>query len=318
MEDKIRQRLRQISRIVAAADFGTVFGNKIIETEARLNLPSALNGASISWSSSNPGVIAADGTVKLPKEDTAVTLTATFTYGTAKASKSYLLTVKGIKIPVEKPEPIEESIVNSNPGIPSGKAEESKKSSYAALSAKVSSVKKNSLKLQWSKVSKADGYVVFGNKANAGGKKYKYQLLKVIEKNSVKTYTHSKLAKGTYYKYIVQAYKLKDGKPQIIATSKTLYASTSGGKNANVSSLKLNKTKVNLKAGKKFTLKATAKKSCQKLKTFRKVSFESSNTKIATVNAKGVIKAKKKGTCYIYVYAQNGVSKKVKVTVKKK
>ncbi len=309
---------QKLAGIVAAADFGAVFGNKIIETEARLNLPSALNGASISWSSSNPGVIAADGTVKLPKEDTAVTLTATFTYGTAKASKSYLLTVKGIKIPVEKPEPIEESIVNSNPGIPSGRAEESKKSSYAALSAKVSSAKKNSLKLQWSKVSKADGYVVFGNRANVGSKKYKYQLLKVIEKNSVKTYTHSKLAKGTYYKYIVQAYKLKDGKPQIIATSKTLYASTAGGKNANVSSLKLNKTKVNLKAGKKFTLKATAKKSGQKLKTFRKVSFESSNTKIATVNAKGVIKAKKKGTCYIYVYAQNGVSKKVKVTVKKK
>ena len=39
-------------------------------------------------------------------------------------------------------------------------------------------------------------------------------------------------------------------------------------------------------------------------------------TDVATVTNKGVIKGKKKGTCYIYVYAQNGISKKVKVTVK--
>jgi uncharacterized protein YjdB len=44
--------------------------------------------------------------------------------------------------------------------------------------------------------------------------------------------------------------------------------------------------------------------------------YESSNTKIATVSAKGVIKANKAGTCYVYVYAQNGVAKKIKVTVK--
>ena len=39
------------------------------------------------------------------------------------------------------------------------------------------------------------------------------------------------------------------------------------------------------------------------------------NTSIATVSSKGVIKGKKKGTCYVYVYAQNGVYKKIKVTV---
>ena len=41
----------------------------------------------------------------------------------------------------------------------------------------------------------------------------------------------------------------------------------------------------------------------------------STNTKIATVTKNGRIKAKKKGTCYIYVYAQNGVYKKIKVVV---
>ena len=53
-----------------------------------------------------------------------------------------------------------------------------------------------------------------------------------------------------------------------------------------------------------------------KLKTHRRVRYESSNSKIATVTSKGKIKGIKKGTCYIYAYAQNGVAKKIKVTVR--
>ena len=47
-----------------------------------------------------------------------------------------------------------------------------------------------------------------------------------------------------------------------------------------------------------------------------KVRYLSSDPKIATVSAKGKIKAKAKGTCKIYVYAVNGAYKTVKVTVK--
>ena len=47
-----------------------------------------------------------------------------------------------------------------------------------------------------------------------------------------------------------------------------------------------------------------------------KVRYLSSDPKIATVSAKGKIKAKAKGTCKIYVCAVNGVSKTIKVTVK--
>ena len=47
-----------------------------------------------------------------------------------------------------------------------------------------------------------------------------------------------------------------------------------------------------------------------------KVTYSSSNKKVATVSSKGVIKAKAKGKCYVYCYAQNGLYKKVKVTVK--
>ncbi len=210
-----------------------------------------------------------------------------------------------------------ETFTTDNPGLPAKTAEESKNSKFAVLSARVTKAAKTSNKIRWNKVKEADGYVVFGSKCNVGSKKYKFEVLTIIKKNSTTSYTHKKLKKGTYYKYIVQAYQVADGKVQILATSKTIHSATTGGKYGNVSSLKLNKTKVTLKAGKKFTLKATEKKGGKKLQRHRKVAYESSNTKVAVVSSKGVIKAKKKGTCYIYAYAQNGIYKKVKVTVKK-
>jgi uncharacterized protein YjdB len=45
------------------------------------------------------------------------------------------------------------------------------------------------------------------------------------------------------------------------------------------------------------------------------MKYASSNSKIATVSKKGVIKGRKKGKCFIYAYAQNGVCKRIKVTV---
>lgn len=53
-----------------------------------------------------------------------------------------------------------------------------------------------------------------------------------------------------------------------------------------------------------------------KVRKHRAVLYESSDINIATVSKKGVVKAKNKGTCYIYAYAQNGVFKKIKITVK--
>lgn len=47
-----------------------------------------------------------------------------------------------------------------------------------------------------------------------------------------------------------------------------------------------------------------------------KVTFKSSNRKVATVTSKGVVKAKKKGTAVITVKIANGNTKKVKITVK--
>lgn len=70
---------------------------------------------------------------------------------------------------------------------------------------------------------------------------------------------------------------------------------------------KLNKTTLKLKAKKNYTLKVQGK--------IGKVTFKSSNTKVATVNAKGKVVAKKKGKATITVKA-NGITLKCQVKVK--
>ncbi|MBR2279301.1 MAG: Ig-like domain-containing protein [Ruminococcus sp.] len=69
---------------------------------------------------------------------------------------------------------------------------------------------------------------------------------------------------------------------------------------------------------KTFKLKAKAVAQSKKptVKKHRVIKYESSNKKIATVNSKGKITAKKKEICYICAYAQSGAFKRIKVTVK--
>lgn len=73
-------------------------------------------------------------------------------------------------------------------------------------------------------------------------------------------------------------------------------------------SFKLVKSSAKLKKGKKTTIKVKAA-------PVSKVTYKSSNKKVATVNSKGVVTAKKKGTAKITVKC-NGITKTFKVTVK--
>ena len=83
-----------------------------------------------------------------------------------------------------------------------------------------------------------------------------------------------------------------------------------------VTKVKLNKTKSTMTIGKKQTLKATV---TPKKASNKAVIWKSSNTKIATVTSKGVVKAKKAGTVTITATAKDGSGKKAtcKITVKK-
>ena len=182
-----------------------------------------------------------------------------------------------------------------------------KGSTFGSLQAKAAKVTKSSITLQWKKVKGATEYVVYGSKCGKGNR---YKKLKTVKTTS---YTQKKLKKGTYYKYLVVAIKGS----KAIATSKTIHAATTGGKVGNNKSVKVNKKSFRIGVGRKATLKATAVAASQKLKVnkHRAIAFESSNKKIATVSSKGVIKGVRKGTCYVYAYAQNGVMAKVKVVV---
>lgn len=73
-------------------------------------------------------------------------------------------------------------------------------------------------------------------------------------------------------------------------------------------SFKLVKSSAKLKKGKKTTIKV-------KVAPVSKVTYKTSNKKVATVNSKGVVTAKKKGTAKITVKC-NGITRTFKVTVK--
>lgn len=202
-----------------------------------------------------------------------------------------------------------ESKMTANP--PKGDGDY-KGSNFGLLRAQTTKLKKNSVTVKWNKVKNADGYIVYGAKCGA---KSKYKVLKVVSGKTT-SYTHKKLKKGTYYKYNIIAFKYVNGVKVTLAASKKIHATTLGGKYGVAKAVKLNKSKVKIKKGKTFKIKASEIKKDKKIKRHRAICYESSNTKIATVNSKGKIKAKKKGKCTIYVYAQNGVYKTVKVTVK--
>ena len=68
------------------------------EIKYDMELPETADGLKLTWSSSNPEVIAADGTITGPDEETEVTLTGTAAYGALSAEISFTYTV----VPLER------------------------------------------------------------------------------------------------------------------------------------------------------------------------------------------------------------------------
>ena len=201
-------------------------------------------------------------------------------------------------------------------------------SQIAPLLLKSAKQGKHNVKLTWKKPAGAVRYVVYGN---ARGAKNKMTKLAEVTGGSYNAKKIKKSLKAkTYHKFIVVALD-RDG--YVVSTSKVIFASTKGSKKLDNPKAAIVKAKVNAK-GKKIkkykTLKKTVLKKGKslKLKTGIKkgkktsvkkcaaMRYASSNSSVATVSAKGVIKAKKKGKCKIYVYAQNGAYKTVTITVK--
>ena len=198
-----------------------------------------------------------------------------------------------------------------------------KSTGFRRLRARSVKQTKTSVTLQWNIIKDADGYFIYGNRCNTGAKSYKYRKLATITGGDISTWTQKDLKKGTYYKYVVKAYRLVNGKKVVTDTSISVHAVTGGGKYGNAKAVsvtqignKKNVSKITLKMGKTAQIQAKEVKKDKKIARHRKLCYESSNTKVATVTPDGLIRATGKGTCTIWVYAQNGVYKALKITVK--
>ena len=198
-----------------------------------------------------------------------------------------------------------------------------KSTGFRRLRARSVKQTKTSVTLQWNIIKDADGYFIYGNRCNTGTKSYKYRKLATITGGDISTWTQKDLKKGTYYKYVVKAYRMVNGKKVVTDTSISVHAVTGGGKYGNAKAVsvtqignKRNVSKITLKMGKTAQIKAKEVKKDKKIERHRKLCYESSNTKVATVTPDGLIRATGKGTCTIWVYAQNGIYKALKITVK--
>lgn len=276
-EDQEKKDQETLNGIIAKADFSSVLPDGAISASGKLNLPASLDGASITWKSSNTAVISDDGTVTLPKKDASVTLTAEFTYGKATASKTYSVKVKGT-----------DTI-----------AAENDKKTLDGIIAKADF----SSALQNGTIKKA-GKLNLPSKLEGASITWKSGNTSVIANNGTVTLPK----KDT--KVILTAtftYNTATGSKKFTVTVKAAPTVTQPTK------VTLNvKSSITLGKQEKVTLKATVSPK----KASQKVTWKSSKPKTVQVSSKGVITAKATGTAKITASASNGKKATVTVKVK--
>ena len=179
----------------------------------------------------------------------------------------------------------------------------------------VGKAQKNSIVVSWRKYPGAAGYDVFWCYCNGS---INYKKAGTV-KNGKLSMTHKNLKSNREYKYFVAAYKMVKGRKIYIAKSNEVHVAMKKARTTNAFSIKVNRTTVILKPGKTFRLKCQLTSENRKKKLLSHPSsyrYYTTNSKIATVSQNGVIRAKAKGSCSIYILASNGVYKRVTVKVK--
>ncbi|WP_373090832.1 Ig-like domain-containing protein [Blautia obeum] len=174
---------------------------------------------------------------------------------------------------------------------------------------------KNSIVVSWRKYPGAAGYDVFWCYCNGS---INYKKAGTV-KNGKLSMTHKNLKSNREYKYFVAAYKMVKGRKIYIAKSNEVHVAMKKARTTNAFSIKVNRTTVILKPGKTFRLKCQLTSENRKKKLLSHPSsyrYYTTDSKVATVSQNGVIRAKAKGSCSIYILASNGVYKRVTVKVK--
>ena len=180
---------------------------------------------------------------------------------------------------------------------------------------------KGTVKAKWGKVKEADSYDVYAAYCEGNSKYKKFKTVSgKTTKLVIKKLAGKKLNPKRNVKFYIVAYKTVNGKKVKLAKSLHVHVVGSANKSfTNIKSIKVTKKAYKLKKGKTAKIKAKLvlyKKGKKTLDHEPKFRYATSNDKVAKVSKKGKIKAVGKGKCDIYVYAQNGCAKKIKVTVK--
>lgn len=182
---------------------------------------------------------------------------------------------------------------------------------------------KGAWKVSWSSISGAAGYDIYVKEGKGTPTGYYVNVTGAGSTTAyIKTINGKAIDRTKTYSFLVKAYRVVNQSKDYIGNSRVLYAA--GDKNktyTNVKKLVPAKKTVSVKAGKtkKLQTKYKKQKSSKKLVSNgsgKKFNYYSSDTSVATVSSSGKVRGIKKGTCYIYVVAHNGVNTRVKVKVK--
>lgn len=181
-----------------------------------------------------------------------------------------------------------------------------------------------SLTIKWGKVAGANGYDVFMQ--NCSKKMDTKNPVKTVRGASSNKTTITKmhgtaLSKCGIVKIQVKAYKLVNGKKKYIDKSVLLHIVLNSEKRTNIKKVTLAKKAYTMSVKRAVTLKpvftpANASKLLLGAEHGPRAFYYSTNTNVAIVDAKGVVKAKASGKCTIYVISISGVSSPVQITVR--
>ena len=187
-------------------------------------------------------------------------------------------------------------------------------------SAAKATASKKGVTVKWGAVANAEQYEIY---ATYCGNDSKYKKIKTV-KGNVTSFEITKLGgkkvdTSKCLKVYVVAYRKVNGKYEKISKSFYLHIAGAQNKHTNAKAINVKKSSYTLKVNKTATMKPTLvleKKNKKAVDHVAKFRYLSTNTAVATVDKNGKITAKGKGTCTIYIFANNGKLKSVKVTVK--
>lgn len=181
----------------------------------------------------------------------------------------------------------------------------------------------DNMNIKWDPIKGADGYLVF---AAYCGDDFPLVPTKVVKgkKNTnitLTTLNGKKLDQRQDFKVYLQAYKMKNGVRYILCTS--IDAHVGGNQRTSVSNaIAVNATPSTAAMAKGMQVQITAEVVLQyanrkQLSNLHcsEFRYKSTNTKVATVSNTGLITARGKGSCIVYVFARNARVKAIKVFV---